>query len=111
MEASEYIAYLLSEAGKSGCVRSAQVLQISHDKVNRFLATSVFDGHDLFDRCKVALQLCGGVLSVDDTVIDKPKTIFRHTEKPLFMKSLNLSGPEASFDALSLFRHLSTALG
>jgi len=72
MEASEYIAYLLSEAGKSSCVRSSKVLQISHDEVNRFLAGSDFRGKDLFDRAKGALLLSGGVLSVDDTVIDKP---------------------------------------
>ena len=72
MEASEYIAYLLSEAGKSSCVRSGRVLQISHDEVNRFLSDSDFDGHDLFERSKTALQLCGGVLSVDDTLIEKP---------------------------------------
>ena len=44
MEASEYIAYLLSEAGKSSCVRGGKVLQISHDEVNRFLANSDFSG-------------------------------------------------------------------
>jgi hypothetical protein len=72
MEASEYIAYLLSEAGKSSCVRSGKVLQISHDEVNRFLTGSDFGGKDLFARAKGALLLAGGVLSVDDTVIDKP---------------------------------------
>jgi hypothetical protein len=72
MEESAYIAYLLSEVGKSSCVRSGKVLQISHDEVNRFLAGGDFNGKDLFDRSKGALQLSGGVLSVDDTVIDKP---------------------------------------
>lgn len=72
MEASEYIAYLLSEAGKSSCVRSGKVLQISHDEVNRFLVNSNFNGKALFDKAKDALQLSGGVLSIDDTVIDKP---------------------------------------
>jgi hypothetical protein len=72
MEASEYIAYLLCEAGKSSCVRSGKVLQISHDEVNRFLTGSDFGGKDLFARAKGALLLAGGVLSVDDTVIDKP---------------------------------------
>jgi Transposase DDE domain len=72
MGASEYIAYLLSEAGKSSCVRGGSVLQISHDEVNRFLVNSDFSGKDLFERAKAALNLTGGVLSVDDTVIDKP---------------------------------------
>lgn len=72
MEARKYIAYLLSELGKSSCVCSGQVLQISHDEVNRFLAGHDFSGKDLFAKAKASLQLCGGVLSVDDTVIDKP---------------------------------------
>ncbi|HEY9846797.1 MAG TPA: hypothetical protein V6D03_11445 [Candidatus Caenarcaniphilales bacterium] len=72
MEASEYIAYLLSEPGKSSCVRGGKVLQVSHDEVNRFLTGNNFTGKDLFERAKAALNLSGGVLSVDDTVIDKP---------------------------------------
>ena len=72
MEASDYIAYLLSESGKSSCVRSSNVLQISHDEVNRFLAGGNYSGKELFARAKAALKLSGGVLSVDDTVIDKP---------------------------------------
>jgi hypothetical protein len=72
MEASEYIAYLLCEGGRSSCVRGSKVLQISHDEINRFLAGSHFSGKDLFDKSKAALNLSGGVLSVDDTVIDKP---------------------------------------
>jgi hypothetical protein len=50
MEASEYIAYLLSESYKSSCVRSSQVLAISHDEVNRFLSNSDFSGKHLFDK-------------------------------------------------------------
>jgi len=80
MEASEYIAYLLSEAGKSSCVRGSKVLQISHDEVNRFLAGSDFTGKDLFDKSADALKRTGGVLSVDDTVIDKPYSKVEATE-------------------------------
>src|SRR3954451_7606522 len=80
MEASEYIAYLLSEGGKISCVRGGKVLQISHDEVNRFLAGSDFTGKDLFDKSKGALKLTGGVLSVDDTVIDKPYSTPEATE-------------------------------
>jgi len=72
MEANEYVAYLLSEPVKSSCVRSGRVLEVSHDEVNRFLGTSEFCGKDLFDQARNAIQFEGGVLSVDDTVIDKP---------------------------------------
>src|SRR5215210_4240254 len=80
MEAAEYIAYLLSEPYKSSCVRSSQVLQISHDEVNRFLCNSGFSGKDLFDKVSEAIDLQGGVLSIDDVVIDKPFSDPQHTE-------------------------------
>ncbi len=72
MEASEYIAYLLSESRGSSCVRGAKVLQISHDEVNRFLAGSSFTGKDLFDKALPFIEPRGGTLNIDDTVIDKP---------------------------------------
>ena len=72
MEAAEYIAYLLSEPYKSSCVRSSHVLAISHDEVNRFLNGNSFSGKDLFNKAAPAIEPAGGVLSADDTVIDKP---------------------------------------
>lgn len=72
MEASEYIAYLMSEPKGSSCVRVGRVLEISHDEVTRFLSGSDFTGKDLFDKASPFIELAGGILSVDDTVIDKP---------------------------------------
>ena len=80
MEAGEYIAYLLSEPYKSSCVRSSQVLQISHDEVNRFLCNSDCSGKDLFEKACEAICMRGGVLSIDDVVIDKPFSDPQHTE-------------------------------
>ncbi len=80
MEMSEYIAYLLSEPYKSSCVRSSRVLSISHDEVNRFLNASDFSTKELFDKVREAIELQGGVLSIDDVVIDKPFSDPEHTE-------------------------------
>lgn len=80
MEAAEYIAYLLSAPYKSSCVRSSEVLVISHDEVNRFLNGSSFSGKDLFDKICPAIVLSAGVLHVDDTVLDKPFSDPQHTE-------------------------------
>lgn len=80
MEASEYFAYLLSEPYKSSCVRSSQVLQISHDEVNRFLNDSNFSTKELFDKISEGIELQGGVFSIDDMVIDKPFSDPQHTE-------------------------------
>ena len=47
-------------------------MNISHDSVNRFLNREAYDGGDLFNEVKPLLNLNGGTLSVDDTVLDKP---------------------------------------
>lgn len=80
MEVAAYIAYLMSEPYKSSCVRSSQVLAVSHDEVNRFLSAGNFSGKDLFDKIAPAIEMTGGILSVDDTVIDKPFPEPAHTE-------------------------------
>ncbi|MHA6249029.1 IS701 family transposase [Pontibacter sp. CAU 1760] len=74
MESSHYIAYLLSEPRKVSCVKASEVLEVSHDEINRFLLSSHFTGKELFEAVKQGLCLEGGVLSVDDSVLDKPFT-------------------------------------
>ena len=72
---SIYIAFLLGEPRYSSCCRLAELVGISHDSVNRFLQREEYTQEDLFDKAKQQLDLKGGVLSVDDTVLDKP---YRH---------------------------------
>lgn len=74
MEAAYYIAYLLSEPRKASCVKASEVLEVSHDEINRFLLGSQFAGRDLFEAVRQGLCLEGGTLSVDDSVLDKPFT-------------------------------------
>ena len=51
----------------------AEILEgLSHDSVNRFLLREQYDPKDLFDEIQVNIDLIGGTLSGDDTVIDKP---------------------------------------
>ncbi len=45
---------------------------MSHDSVNRFLLRERYDPKDLLDEVKLQINLVGGTLSGDDTVIDKP---------------------------------------
>ena len=47
-------------------------MNISHDSVNRFLNRESYDGKDLFNEVKPLMNLIGGTLSVDDSVLDKP---------------------------------------
>lgn len=45
---------------------------LSHDSVNRFRLRERYAPKDLFDEVKKHIDLIGGTLSGDDTVIDKP---------------------------------------
>ena len=45
---------------------------VSHDSVNRFLERERYEPKDLFDDEKDNIEMAGGTLSVDDSVLDKP---------------------------------------
>lgn len=47
-------------------------MTISHDSVNRFLLREEYTPHDLFNAARTELNLKGGTVSVDDSVVDKP---------------------------------------
>jgi hypothetical protein len=67
-----YTLFLLSEPKHSGCSRLAEILgDVSHDSVNRFLLRERYEPKDLFEQVKSIINLSGGILSVDDTVIEK----------------------------------------
>jgi hypothetical protein len=74
MESAQYIAYLLSEPRKVSCIKASEVLEVSHDEINRFLLSNNFTGKDLFEAVRQGLKWEGGVLSADDSVLDKPFT-------------------------------------
>ena len=68
----QYISFLLSEPRFLSCSKMGEVLNMSHDSVNRFLYREHYTPLDLFNEAKQSLELTGGVLSVDDSVLDKP---------------------------------------
>lgn len=62
----------MSEPKSTTCTRLSEVMNISHDSVNRFLLREDYEPRDLFNEAKRLLNPVGGTLSVDDTVLDKP---------------------------------------
>ena len=65
------------------CVSLGTILEeLSHDSIDRFLLRERYTPEDLFNEVKGEVILEGGVLSVDDTVIDKP---YRDLNKTEFM--------------------------
>ena len=67
-----YISFLISEPHYPSACRLAKLMNISHDSVNRFILRESYTPKDLFDQAKQQLDLKEGVLSVDDSVLDKP---------------------------------------
>lgn len=67
-----YSNYLLCEPNNASCLKLADAVKnISHDSVNRFLCRENFNGHDLFMENSIHINLHGGLIAVDDSVIDK----------------------------------------
>ena len=54
------------------CTRLAEVLNLSHDSVNRFLSRENYEPRDLFNEASEQLNLKGGTVNVDDSTLDKP---------------------------------------
>jgi len=52
---------------------------VSHDSVNRFAQREV-EPKDLFDMVKSIINLSGGILSIDDTVIEELYSNPKHAE-------------------------------
>lgn len=74
----KYVGYLLGEPVKSTCTGLSEILpKVSHDSVNRFLLSKNYNSIDLFHLVKGRIHLHGGVLSVDDSIIDKPYSDFK----------------------------------
>lgn len=68
-----YARYLLSEPGRTTCTGLSDVLvATSHDSINRFLLREKYTPEDLYHNACEKADPQGGVISVDDMVIDKP---------------------------------------
>jgi Transposase DDE domain len=68
-----YIRFLVAQPMRAECTKLSHLIpDMTHDAVNRFLSKSQFTGQDLFNLIKGQLILEGGILSVDDTTLDKP---------------------------------------
>jgi len=53
---------------------------LTHDSVNRFLLRERYEPKDLFDEIKLIINLIGGTLSGDDSIIDQPYSDPKLTE-------------------------------
>ena len=68
-----YARYLLSDPIHATCTSLSHIMDgISHDSVNRFLLRENYTPKDLLKDTEGKIDKIGGVISVDDMVLDKP---------------------------------------
>ena len=69
---------LISEPVSPTCTTLEHTVGISHDSVTRFLEREHYEPKDLYDQAIQTLEPNGGILSIDDTVIDKAYSNHMH---------------------------------
>lgn len=80
---SLYTLFLMAEPKYVSCERLSEILEdVSHDSVNRFLLRERYSPKDLFEEVASKVNLIGGILSIDDSVEDKP---YRDPKKSEFV--------------------------
>ena len=99
-----YTAYLLSDPHYTSCTRLSNIMgNLSHDSINRFLERERFDPKDLFNEEKERIELVGGILSVDDSVLDKPYMDSRKADLVDFFWSGKHKRPVKGINLITLF--------
>ena len=101
-----YVRYLLAQPQGSGCCELAEILKtVSHDSINRFLCRERYEPKDLFDELvnQGWLDLVGGVLSVDDTVLEKPYSQREATALLGYFWSSKAAKPVLGLSLVTLF--------
>ena len=100
----KYTYFLLAESKYSGCCRLAKILDgLSHDSVNRFLLRERYEPKDLFKEVKPHIDLLGGTISGDDTVIEKPYSDPKLTEFIGYFWSGNQHRPVKGINLITLY--------
>lgn len=100
----KYTYFLLAESKYSGCCRLSEILDgLSHDSVNRFLLRERYEPKDLFNELKPHIELIGGTLSGDDTVIEKPYSDPNLTEFIGYFWSGNQHRPVKGINLITLY--------
>lgn len=67
-----YMGFLMTEPHSISCTQLADTYQISHDSVNRFLERENYCPQDLYAEAIQYIDNKKLIVSVDDTVLDKP---------------------------------------
>jgi hypothetical protein len=66
------MGFLMTEPNSISCTQLAETYNISHDSVNRFLEREDYTPHDLYQEAIQHIDNNKLIVSIDDTVLDKP---------------------------------------
>src|SRR5690606_39247788 len=67
-----YMGFLMTEPNSISCTQLAETYNISHDSVNRFLKREDYTSLDLYQEATQHIDNNKLIVSIDDTVLDKP---------------------------------------
>jgi hypothetical protein len=70
------MGFLMTEPNSISCTQLAETYNISHDSVNRFLEREDYTPHDLYQESIQHIDNNKLIVSIDDTVLDKPEDDF-----------------------------------
>ena len=76
---------------------------MSHDSINRFLLREAWEPRDLFEIIEKLVTLKGGILSVDDTVLENPYSQPRYTELISYFWSEKYHKPIIGINSITLY--------
>lgn len=96
-----YMGFLMTEPHSITCTQLADTYKISHDSVNRFLERENYCPNDLYSESIQHLENNNLIISVDDTVLDKPYS--QHMELVGFFWSGKHHRPVKGINLITLY--------
>lgn len=99
-----YTLFLMSTPHRAECTKLAEIMEnMSHDAVNKFLLRANFTTKTLFSEVKQCINLQGGILSIDDTVLDKEYSNPEKTDLISYFWSGKHHKPTKGINLITLF--------
>ena len=99
-----YMGFLMTEPNSISCTQLAETYNISHDSVNRFLEREDYTPHDLYQESIQHIDNNKLIVSIDDTVLDKPYS--QHMDLVSYFGQANTTDPSRVLISLPCMRQI-----
>ncbi|QDQ57741.1 hypothetical protein E5A72_00090 (plasmid) [Acinetobacter baumannii ATCC 17978] len=94
----------MTEPNSISCTQLAETYNISHDSVNRFLEREDYTPHDLYQEAIQHIDNNKLIVSIDDTVLDKPYS--QHMDLVSYFGQANTTDPSRVLISLPCMRQI-----